>query len=183
MNAPVAPNTSTHVAVKVAMPIEPPTLAVGRPDLPTPSLWQHAVGVTRKADGKRAVIARVDHSMMMFRAYYPDEQGVDENGQPTEGRFAPRTEWESFKDWTPDVQYSPEELERRAALAAYETELKKLDAQQLALASVLCEDADPAKSLAKLKVMVNAGLIKIDDAAPGTVERAVTEMKPKGGKP
>jgi hypothetical protein len=183
MTAPVVPNTTTHVAVKIAMPPEPPTLAVGRPDLPVPSLWQKAVGVTRKADGKRAAIANIDHSMMMFRAFYPDEEGVDESGQPTQGRFAPRTEWESFKDWTPDVQYSPEELERQAALQAYQRELEKLDARALGQAALLCEDADPAKSLAKLRVMIDAGWIKTTATSAETVERAVTEVKPKGGKP
>lgn len=171
------PNINTHVPVKVAIPPEPAVLAVGRPDLPVPSIWVKGGGVTRKRDQKRAVIANIDHSMMLFRAFYPDEIGQDENGSPTEGRFAPRTEWEHCHDWIADVTISPEEAERQAALAAYSVELAKLDKEQLALASVLCDDVDPAKSLAKLRVMMNAGMIKTGGATAETVERAVSDVK------
>lgn len=161
-----APNISTHVAVTADLPEEKNELAVGRADLPVPSLYQQGVKVTHKVSGRPGIIARVDHPMCMMRLYYPDTQ-----------EFAPRTDWENFRDWQPEVTLSQEELARQATLLEYETELAKLDAQQLALASVLCEDADPARSLAKLRVMISSGLIKLP--ATEVTERAVASKRAK----
>lgn len=170
------PNISTHVPVKVDLPPEKTgedALQVGRPDLPVPSLWQVGTRVTHRVTGQVAVVRRVDHGMMMFRAHYPDV--LNEDG--TIGRDAPRTEWQHCHEWLPEVQLSPEELARQAALQAYRVELEKLDAEQLALASVLCDDIDPAKSLAKLRMMIRSGLVKTSGASEATVVQAVGEVK------
>jgi len=162
-----APTISTHVPLTESLPEEAAELAVGRADIDPPSLWKRTVSVTHKVNGRKGVIVRVDHAMCMFRAYYPDTK-----------QFAPRTEWEHFRDWAPDVTFSPEELSRQAAIHAYKLELDKLDADALALASVLCEDADPAKSLAKLRMMMSAGLIKLG-ANAAVAEQAVADVKSK----
>jgi hypothetical protein len=159
------PNLSTHIAVKQELPKESNVLAVGRPDLPVPSLWQKGVGVTHKVSNKRAVIAAVDHAMCLFRAYYPDETGTaldaEGNTVETEGRFAPRTEWESFANWIPDVTLSPEELERQAARAKWQEEINKLEPDDLeVVAAFIDESGDPTKMIAKLEVLRRKGLIK-----------------------
>ena len=152
------PTIATHIPVTEEIPEEAAELAVGRPDAPTPSLWQRAVRVKRKVDGKTAVVQRVDWYTNMFRAFYPDEGEIGENGKPA-GRFSERTEWEHCANWDVEVTFSPSELERQAAARALQDEMSKLNAAEIGLVSVLCDDPDPAKALAKLHAMRNAKLI------------------------
>ncbi len=177
MNRYVAPSIETHIPVKVEIPAEGDDLAVGRPDLPPPSLWQQSVQVTHKKTGRPAVVARVDWATNMFRAYYPDEgpKGVD--GKPS-GRYSQRTEWEHCRDWEPTVTFSPRELERQAARELLEEEIGKLDAKSLAAVSVLCDDPDPAKALAKLEALRQMGVIR---ATSEVAQVAVAEVT-KGRK-
>lgn len=171
----VVPSIETHIPLTVAeLPNEPAELAADRPDAPTPSLWQRSVKVKHKVTGKPAIVHKVDHGTMMFRAYYPDELNKDGGI----GRFAERTEWEHCRDWDVEVTFSPRELERQAARAQLEAEISRLDAKELALVSVLCDDPDATKALAKLEAMRSAGLIK---GAPEVVAVAVDEVKGKRG--
>lgn len=171
----VNPSIATHVAETAELPPEPAELLVGRPDLPTPSLWQAAVKVTHKVTKKPAVVIRVDYGTNIFRAFFPDEGPLDENGKP-KGRHCERTEWFQCKDWDVDVTFSPAELERQAARAAFEMALKKLDAEDLAAVEVFCDDADPKKNLGKLKALHKIGAIKID---PTVAAQAIEEKKAK----
>lgn len=176
-----APSIATHIPVTVDMPDEDATLAVGRPDLPTPSLWQRSVQVAHKITGKSAIVQRVDYATNMFRAFYPDEGELDpETGAP-KGRFAERTEWEHCRDWNVAVTFSPKELERQAAFKKLRDEMDRLDKTTLALMSVLCEDADPVRALAKLEALRHIGAVKV---APEVAAAAIDEMKtePKKGR-
>jgi hypothetical protein len=164
-----APTVDTHVPLTTSLPEESNTLAVGRPDIPPPSLWQHSVRVTHKVTKKQAVVVRVDWNTNQFRAFYPDEVGP--NGEM--GRFAERTEWEQCRDWEVDVTFSPRELERQAARALLEEEIAKLDAKQIALAKVLCDDPDPNKALGKFQLLVSAGLIHLPAVSDAAVAEAV----------
>jgi hypothetical protein len=161
-----APTIDTHVPIKVTdLPNEPAELAVGRPDLPTPSLWQNSVQVTHKATGRKAIVVRVDWGTNMFRAFYPEQQ-----------RFSERTEWEHCRDWDVDVTYSPRELERQAARNKLEAEIAKLDPSSFAAVQVLCDDDDPAKALAKLEALRQLGVVK---ASPEAAQAVITEGKAK----
>lgn len=169
---PTAPTVETHVPITAEMPDESTELAVGRPDLRTPSLWQHSVKVTHKVTGREAVVARVDYGTNMFRAFYPNEGPVID-GKPS-GRFAERTEWENCRDWRVDVTFSPRELERQQARVQLEQEIAKLDANSLAAVTVLCDDPDPAKALAKLEALRRMGIIK---TSSDVAQAAVAEVK------
>lgn len=170
----VTPSIDTHVPVTAEMPNEATDLAVGRPDLPVPSLWQKAVQVKHKITGKVAVVATVDHAMNMFRAFYPDEGDIDlDTGRP-KGRFSARTDWEQFKNWDVAVTFSPRELERQAAMARLHTEIAKLDATGLAAVTVLCDDPDPTKALAKLEALRALGVVKVSTEV---AQVAVAEVK------
>jgi hypothetical protein len=175
-----SPSPDTHIPIKVEIPNESNDVAVGRPDMPPPSLWQRSVKVVRKLDGKEAVVHRIDWSTMMFRAYYPDEINR-ETGE--KGRHADRTEWEHCRDWNVSVTFSPAELERQAARKMLDDEIAKMDARNLALAKVLCDDDDPNKALAKLKLLVESGLIKqmSDDAAKAIVDSKI-DVPPEPAK-
>lgn len=165
------PNIETHVPVTSELPPEGQELAVGRPDIPPPSLWQQSVKVVHKLTGQVAVVVRVDWNTNMFRAYYPDE--IDPNtGKP--GRFSDRTEWQHCKSWDVAVTYSPRELERQAARKLLVEKTARLDAKSLAAVSVLCDDADPAKSLAKLEALVALGVVK---AEAEVAQHAIDEMR------
>lgn len=169
------PSLDTHVPVVAFIPKESNDIAVGREDIPPPSLWQKSVKVTRKKDGKEAVVNRIDWAMGMFRAYYPDETDP-KTGE--KGRFADRTEWEHCRDWNVAVTYSPKELERQAARALLEEEIAKLDAKSLAAVSVLCDDADPAKALAKLDALRQLGVVKVSaEAAKAAVDEVRKDSK------
>jgi hypothetical protein len=172
------PTIETHVPVTVDIPEEATDLLVGRPDIPPPSLWQHAVEVTHRTSGKRAVVARMDWSTNMFRAYYPDEGERDATGRPA-GRFAERSEWEHCREWKPSVTLSPKELARQAAREQLEKEIAKLDARGLAAVSVLCDDPEPAKALAKLEALRHLGVVQVSSEA---AQMAVAEVKKGGGK-
>lgn len=175
-HAPQHPNIETHIPLTVDnMPSEAAELAVGRPDLPVPSLWQKAVSVTRKVDGRRAVVATVDHAMNMFRAYFPDEGDIDPDTGKPKGRFSSRTDWEQCARWDVDVTFSPKELARQAAKAKLDAEVAKLDAKSLAHVMILCDDNDPAKALAKLEALREMGVIKM----PPEVAQATLEPKKK----
>lgn len=183
MNAPpIAPTIETHVPVKVGadeIPEEGNELAVGRPDLPTPSLWQRAVRATHKVTGRRAIVHRVDWATNMFRAFYPDEGDPDPATGRPKGRYSERTEWEHCRDWQVEVTFSPRELERQKARAQLEVELSTLDAADLAAVSVLCDDADPAKALAKLEALRRLGVIKASSEA---AQMAVAEVRKGQGR-
>ncbi len=157
------PNIQTHIPVVSELPEEEAELAVGRPDLPVPSLWQQAVKVKHKVTGQEAVVARMDHNMNMFRAFYP-----------AENRFAPRTEWQHCRDWQVDVTFSPKELERQAAAAEFRRQTEAMDPTELAAVMVLVDADDPAKALAKLEALRRLGVVK---AAPAVVQAAVSEAK------
>jgi phosphotransferase system HPr-like phosphotransfer protein len=94
------------------------------------------------------------------------------------GRFAERTEWEHCRDWDVEVTYSPRELERQAAAKKLAEQIAMLDARELGIVSVLCDDPDATKALAKLEAMRAAGFIK---GAPEVVAVAVEETKSRKG--
>jgi len=158
-----APTLATHEPVTAYVPPEPTDAAVGRADIPPPSLWKSSVKVVRKLDGKEAIVHRVDHTTVMFRPYYPDEQ-----------RFAERTEWENCQEWNVSVTFTAAELERQAARTRLAEEIAKLDEREMGLVTILCDDADPAKALGKLMALRAAGMIK---AAPEVAAAAVAETK------
>lgn len=178
----LSPNPETHVPVKVHIPTEGNDLAAGRPDIPPPSLWERSVKVVRKIDGREAIVNRIDLRTMMFRAYYPDEGAFDPETKKPVGRFADRTEWESCKDWTPSVTFSPRELERQAASSLLEEEIAKLDPNEMAAVSVLVDGDDPAKGLAKLEALRRLGIIKGSPAAAHAAIATLKEEPKKGGK-
>jgi len=157
------PTIETHIPLTEEIPPEPTELAVGRPDIPPPSLWQHSVKVVHKVTGKTAIVQRVDWAMNMFRAYYPDE-----------GRFAERTEWEHCRNWDVAVTFSPKELERQRARAQLDEEIAKLDPKGFAAVTVLCDDPDPARALAKLEALRQLGVVK---ASPEAAAHVVAEVK------
>jgi len=165
-----APHVSTHIAEVAELPQEPEDHVEDRPDEPTPSLWQKSVKVTHKVSGRDAIVVRVDWYTNMFRAFYPDER----NDKGELGRFATRREWEHCHDWHVKTTYSPSELARQAAVALLEQELAKLDAKDLALVQVLCDDPDPNKNYAKMMALRAAGLIK---ATPEVMAAAVEKGK------
>lgn len=154
------PSIATHVALTESLPPENQGALVGRPDLPTPHLWQKQVKVRHKVTGKPAVVVRTDYGTCMFRAFFPDEM----NNEGTMGRFSERTEWYHFKDWDVETTFSPAELERQAAKTLLENQIAKLDAKQIALARVLCDDPDPNKALAKLQMLISADLVKMPES-------------------
>jgi len=174
----VNPSIATHVPLTAEIPEENQGQLTGRPDLPAPSLWQGKVKVRHRTTGKPAVIVRVDHAMMMFRAYYP----TDNDGA---GRFSERTEWEHCRNWEPEVTFSPAELERQAALKLFEEEIGKLDGRQLATAKLLCDDPDPNKALAKFRLLIDSGMLTLPDSAapvvlpPEPVQRVRKKAEPK----
>ncbi len=175
MNNPL-PNISTHVPLVANLPKEGTDLAVGRPDLPTPSLWQEAVQVSHKVTKKVAVVARIDWGTNMFRAFFPDE-GEIVNGKPA-GRFSERTEWEQCHNWDVAVTFSPRELERQAALSLLSDEMSKLDPAESAAVMVLVDGDDPVKGLAKLEALRRLGVVKMSASAAQAV---IAETK-KAGK-
>jgi hypothetical protein len=178
------PSLATHVPQTGELPPEDQGQLTGRPDLPVPSLWQGKVKVRHKTTGEPAIVARVDFGMMMFRAFYPAREGRD----GAVGRWSERTEWEHCREWDVEVTFSPAELERQAAKRLLEEQIEKLDATQIALAKVLCDDADPNKALAKLRMLIQAGLVKVPeeiapavlpDLPPEPVQRVRKKPEPK----
>ncbi len=167
MNSNPNPTIATHVPITAELPKESNELAVGRPDLPTPSLWQLSVQASHKVTKRVAVVARVDWGTNMFRAFYPDEGEVI-NGKPV-GRFSERTEWEHCKDWDVSVTFSPKELERQKALVMLEDEMMKLDPSESAAVMVLVDGDDPVRGLAKLEALRRLGVIKMSTAAAQAV--------------
>ncbi len=173
MNNPL-PTIDTHVPMKTELPKEGTDLAVGRPDAPTPSLWQEAVQVTHKVTKKVAVVARVDRATNIFRAFYPNEGDLDPDTGNPKGRFSERTEWEACKDWDVSVTFSPRELERQKARTMLEDEMAKLDVSEAAAVMVLVDGDDPVKGLAKLEALRRLGVVKGSTAA---VQAVMTESK------
>ncbi len=170
---PPSPSIETHVPVTGELPKEGVDLAVGRPDLPTPSLWQTSVQVAHKVTKRRAIVARVDYGTNMFRAFYPDEGETGPEGKPL-GRFSERTEWEQCHAWDVSVTFSPRELERQKARAMFEDEILKLDPNEYAAVTALVDGDDPVKGLAKLEALRRLGVLK---AAPATVHAAMNDKK------
>lgn len=177
MNSNPLPSIETHVPLTTNIPEETNDLAVGRPDLPTPSLWQHSVQVSHKVTKKLAVVARVDWSTNMFRAFYPGDGERGPDGAPL-GRFSERTEWEHCRDWDVSVTFSPKELERQKARTMLEDEMSKLDVSEAAAVMVLVDGDDPVKGLAKLEALRRLGVVKGSAAA---VQAVINETK-KAGK-
>lgn len=174
MNTHQVPSIETHIPKTEAVPNEPNELAVGRPDAPTPSLWQRSVKVKHKVTGRPALVHKVDWSMNMFRAFFPEEGEIDpETGRPV-GKFSERTEWEHCANWDVEVTFSPAELERQAAKTRLSEEIAKLEGRSLALATMLCDDPDPAKALGKLELMISAGLIQ---GSPDALTAAAAEVR------
>jgi hypothetical protein len=167
----VTPSINTHVPLTGELPPEDHGQLVGRPDLPTPHLWQGKVKVKHKTTGKPAIVVRVDYGMMMFRAFYPS----DNDGA---GRFSERTEWEHCHAWDVEVTWSEAELERQAAARLLEEQISKLDAKQIALARVLCDDADPNKALAKLRLLIQGGLVKMPEEMAASMVEPVLPPEP-----
>lgn len=142
MSTAQAPDHTTHVPIQVVVPTEDDVL-LERPRAHTPSLWQQGVQVTNKEDqDRKGVVRAVDYVTRQFRLV----------GEP-------RTHWESFDNWVVLVEKSPEEKARDAARAELEAELASLDADDLAAVSVLCDDPDAAKALAKFNAMKRLGII------------------------
>lgn len=168
----VAPSIDTHIPVTQAIEKQDAHLHE-RPDLPVPSLWQKSVKVVHKLTKQPAIVARIEHATMQFRAYYPDQ--LDETGNP--GRFASRTEWEQCANWDVEVTYSPKELDRQVARKRLTDELAAMDADSLAAVSVLCDDMDPEKALAKLEALRRLGVVK----PAVTAEVVIDEPKAKRG--
>jgi hypothetical protein len=169
------PSLATHVPQTGELPPEDQGQLTGRPDLPVPSLWQGKVKVRHKTTGEPAIVARVDFGMMMFRAFYPAREGRD----GAVGRWSERTEWEHCREWDVEVTFSPAELERQAAKKLLEEQISRLDAQQIALARVLCDDADPNKALAKLRMLIQSGLVKIPEEVAAMVAEPELPPEPK----
>lgn len=168
------PSLATHIPLTGELPDENLGALTGRADLPTPNLWQGKVKVRHKVTGKPAIVVRVDYAMMMFRAYFPDEVGA--NGEM--GRFSERTEWYQCRDWDVEVTFSPAELERQTAKKLLDDQIAMLDATQIALARVLCDDPDPNKALAKLRMLIQAGLVKIPEEVAALVAEPVLPPEP-----
>ncbi len=78
------------------------------------------------------------------------------------------------------VTFAPRELERQAAKRLLDAEIQKLDAADVALVAVLCDDPDPTKSLAKLEALRRIGAIK---ATPEVMQAALAEAKGEPKKP
>lgn len=167
----VVPSINTHVPLTAELPPEGQGQLVGRADIPPPHLWQGKVKVKHRVTGKPAIVVRIDYAMMMFRAYYPTDNGGA-------GRFSERTEWEHCRDWEVEVTFSAAELERQAAAKLLEDQISKLDAKQIALARVLCDDADPNKALAKLRLLIQGGLVKMPEEMAATMVEAVLPPEP-----
>lgn len=184
MNTHQVPSIETHIPKTEAVPDEPAELAVGRPDAPTPSLWQRSVKVRHKATGRPALVHKVDWGMNMFRAFFPEEGDVDpESGKPA-GRFSERTEWEHCANWDVEVTFSPAEIERQAAKTRLSEAISKLEGRSLALATVLCDDPDPGKALGKLELLISTGVIQgpVDALAAAAAEARLPAKEPVKAK-
>lgn len=166
-----APTLATHEPITAHIPDEPTDAAVGRPDIQPPSLWRNSVKAVRKLDGYEVIVNRVDHATMMFRAYYLDQVNP-KTGEM--GRHAERTEWENCSEWNVAVQFTAAELDRQAARTKLADEIAKLDAAELGLVTILCDDENPAKALGKLMALRAAGMIK---SAPDVAQAAIAEAK------
>lgn len=137
-----APDHTTHQPIKVMVPTEDDVL-VQRERLPTPSLWQVGVEVTHRADASRKGHVRVvDYNTNQFRMV-----------------GAARTMWESFEHWIVTVEKTPEERAKDEAREMFLLELAELDPDQLLAVEALCDDADPAKALAKFNGLKKLGVI------------------------
>lgn len=170
------PNVQTHVAKTAELPDEPKETDIDRPDLPVPHLWQQAVVAINRKTGQKVIVAKIDYGTNLFRAFYPDQH--DKDGKL--GRFGPRTEWFSCaptSDWEPEVTLSPAELQRQATAEELRLAIAAMSEDDAALVHALCDDADPAKNYAKMKMLMKAKLI---GASPEVVaEVAKTKGKSK----
>jgi hypothetical protein len=141
------PNAQTHVPVKVTIPLDD-TMSTERPYMPPPTLWQEGVKVKHKRTGRENIIRAVDLATQMFRPVF-DEYGNAAN----------RTHHEQMSEWDVLVELSPAEKERDLARQKLEAELAALPADDLAAVSVLIDDADATKALAKLEAMRRLGIV------------------------
>ncbi len=157
-----APTHETHIPLKAEIPPPPEEIQAERPYVHPPNLWQEGVKCKHKVTGQEAIVIRIDLGTMQFRPYYPETQ-----------THASRTEWQACAEWQVETTLSPKEVARQEALKQLQAEMAALDKTELAWASVLAADDDPAKSLAKLEAMRAGGFLK---GKPETVA-AATEGK------
>lgn len=176
------PTLDTHVPVTVHVPKEDAHVLVGRPDEPTPSLWQRSVMVTHRDTGRRAVVHVIDWATNMFRPFFPDEGEAGPDGKPS-GRFAGRTEWEHCKDWNVEVTLSPAELERQAAREQLSREIATLDPVALGWVRVLVDDDDPAKALGKIEALRAAGIVPKSASTEAVAEAVEVKRGPRKARP
>lgn len=170
-----APNVETHVAETRELPPEPTDLAGDRPDEPTPSLWQKSVTAVHKYTKEPVVVVRVDWNTNMFRPYFPERKNPD----GTKGVWAPRTEWHRCEHYDVNVTFSPSELARQEAAAAFMAECEKLDPESLAAVELFCDDPDPKKNLAKLWALQKLGTVR---GPTQVLAQVAEEKKAKGTK-
>lgn len=138
---------NTHVSVKGEIPADD-TFELERAPQPTPHLFQPGVKVTHKASGRTNLVRVVDWKTNQFRPVYDRF-----------GNTAGRTIWEPFAEWDPVVEPSPAEKERLAAKTKLEEQLATLSVDDLAAVSVLVDDEDATKALAKLEAMKRLGIV------------------------
>jgi hypothetical protein len=144
-----------HIPVLVDVPQEEVRDMQDRPDIPPPSAYARTAVVTHRKTKQRAVIHRVDLVTRQLRLWYPDRAHL-----PHAEQFDTRTGWQSFDDWEPEIQFSPEEIKRQEAAALFQQELEAFDSEGLELVTVFCDDPDPVKALAKLRALKRSQIVK-----------------------
>lgn len=176
---------SKHVPVKAESPDEDAEAAHDRPDIPPASAYAKSAVVTNIRTKQKAVVHRVDLITRQLRLWYPDRKHL-----PLKEQFDGRTEWQSFDNWVPEIQFSPEEIARQEAKVQFAAELEEFDQDGLQLVTVFCDDPDPVKALAKLRALKKSGLVKVANAMSAVVSEANASLKapeeptppPKGKK-
>lgn len=153
------PNHVTHQPVQVVVPSDDDTM-VERGPSHTPSLWQTGVQVTHKASRRTGIVRCVDWKTNQFRL-------VGES----------RTSWQHCSEWDVLVEPTVAERQKDEAREQLAAEIAELDADMLSLVEVLCDDADPAKALGKLRAMRRAGML---GEAPAPAPKR--DRKAKAGK-
>jgi hypothetical protein len=156
-----------------------------RPDIPVPSAFARGAVVIHRRTKARAAVHRVDLVTRQMRLWYPDRAHL-----PNDEQFDNRTGWQTIDgDWEPEITFSPEEVERQTAQAAFERECEAFDNDELEFVLQFCDDPDPRRKLAKLKAMQRKGLVNASapvadaDAGPTLPEEAPRKGGWPKGKP
>jgi hypothetical protein len=150
-------DSNKHVPViSKDVPDEPDDAAHDRPDIPPASPFAKGALVTHMRTKQKAVVHRVDFVTRQMRLWYPERKHL-----PIKEQFDGRTEWQSFDEWIPEIEFSPEEIERQQAKKLFAQELEAFDADGLQLVTVFCDDPDPVKALAKIRAMKRTGIVKL----------------------